>query len=323
MEKVQNKLVSIIVPIYNTEKYLKECIESLINQTYKNLEIILVDDGSTDNSRFICDEYKNKIENIKVIHQENQGISNARNKGLEVAQGYYISFVDSDDYVEETMIEKLVRSIEENEADMSICNYYPNKENKLKEVLTVDEVMELIIDKRYFRGYVCNKLYKKELLDKLKFEEDIKMCEDFLFNCKYLLKCSKCSYVSERLYFYRANIQSISNSKFSSKYLTILTAYDKIKKIYEENYEKSLKYLYIDIFKICCDIIYRNSLNNDKEKLQIEEVYKKREEIFEILKKSKEIKKLKKMELFIYYKMPITVGKLRKIKYKVEKRDAK
>ena len=118
-------LISVIIPIYNVEQYLKECLESVINQTYRNLEIILVDDGSKDKSGKICDEYKNKDERIKVVHKENGGLSDARNAGMKIATGKYIQFIDSDDFIDKDMIETLYNLIIENEADISMCsNYY-------------------------------------------------------------------------------------------------------------------------------------------------------------------------------------------------------
>ena len=117
------QLVSIIVPIYNVEKYIKECIDSIINQTYKNLEIILVDDGSPDCCPKICDEYSKKDKRIKVIHKENGGLSSARNAGLDVAKGEYVSFIDSDDVVDEKFIETLYNLCIENNCDISECNF--------------------------------------------------------------------------------------------------------------------------------------------------------------------------------------------------------
>ena len=125
-----NELISIIIPIYNVEKYLHCCINSVIRQTYKNLEIILIDDGSPDNCGKICDEYAKKDNRIKVIHKENGGLSSARNAGLDIAKGEYISFVDSDDYVAENFIEKLYKLCKENDADIAECDFYRIKANE-------------------------------------------------------------------------------------------------------------------------------------------------------------------------------------------------
>ena len=121
---MDNYLVSIIVPIYNVEKYLDRCIQSILNQSYENLEIILVDDGSPDRSSEICDEYRKSDQRIKVVHKENGGLSDARNAGLILAKGKYIIFLDSDDYIEHTMVEDAVTVLEKNDSDIVIWGYY-------------------------------------------------------------------------------------------------------------------------------------------------------------------------------------------------------
>lgn len=131
---MEEKLISIIVPVYNVEKYLKECIDSVISQTYKNLEIILVDDGSTDKSGEICDEYSKKDSRIKVIHKENGGLSDARNVALDIAKGEYIGFVDSDDYVEKDMFETLYKLAEEHNTEISSISFYKTLENEIIDV---------------------------------------------------------------------------------------------------------------------------------------------------------------------------------------------
>ncbi|MBR1540013.1 MAG: glycosyltransferase [Clostridia bacterium] len=127
---MEEELISIIVPVYKVEKYLDKCINSIVSQTYKNLEVILVDDGSPDSCGKMCDEWTQKDTRIKVIHKENGGLSDARNFGLDCAKGKYIQFVDSDDYIEKDMIEFLYKNLKENNADISICsNYMVDEEN--------------------------------------------------------------------------------------------------------------------------------------------------------------------------------------------------
>ena len=116
-------MISVIVPVYNVEKYLRQCLDSVLAQTYRELEIILVDDGSTDGSGAICDEYATRDSRIKVVHQQNGGLSSARNAGLDLATGEYVAFVDSDDYIHETMLELLYQALVENNADTVICNF--------------------------------------------------------------------------------------------------------------------------------------------------------------------------------------------------------
>ena len=126
---MENQLISIIVPIYNVEKYLKQCIESIISQTYRNIEIILVDDGSPDNCGKICDEYSQKDKRIIVLHKENGGLSDARNKGIDIAKGDYLTFVDSDDFVNIDYIEKLYNSIKFNNTKLAQCGISKVDEN--------------------------------------------------------------------------------------------------------------------------------------------------------------------------------------------------
>ena len=321
MEIKKEELVTLLVPVYNTEKYIKRCLESIINQTYKHLEIILIDDGSTDSSSKICDDYAKKDSRIEVFHKENQGSSAEKNFGLSIAKGKYISFVDSDDYLEPTIIEKLVKKIESNQSDIAICNFFPNNTTNLEETFTSRQALTYIMDKKYFRGYNWNKLYKRELAKDIQFCTDIYMAEDLLFNCKYLLKAKKCSYIDEKLYHYNCdNNNSISNSKLSKKYLTIIDSYYGLVNLYKENKIEYLPYLYIDEFKVCCDIIYKNSLIKDKkDKLDLKKVYDKKKELFNEITKSKDIKFRKKIEVCIYGLMPVFIGKLRKIKNNMHK----
>lgn len=136
---MKEDLISIIVPVYKVENYLSKCLDSMICQTYKNIEIILVDDGSPDNSGKICDDYAKKDSRIKVIHKENGGLSDARNAGLKIATGKYIGFVDSDDYISVEMYEKLYNQAKKEDADIACCNYYRVKmeKNLIKELLEI------------------------------------------------------------------------------------------------------------------------------------------------------------------------------------------
>ncbi len=169
-------LISIIVPVYNVIKYLRHCIESIVNQTYTNLEIILVDDGSNDESEKVCDEYKNKDSRIIVIHQENRGLSAARNAGLDICKGKYISFVDSDDYIEPDFIECLYSSIIENSVKVSMCNINYVDENS--QIIGTEKWDNIDImsgrdilkqNKDFIHSVVCNKLYSIEIWKDLRF----------------------------------------------------------------------------------------------------------------------------------------------------------
>ncbi|MGE6203830.1 glycosyltransferase family 2 protein [Guptibacillus hwajinpoensis] len=201
-----NKKISIIVPIYNADKWLKRCLESLINQTHKNIEIILINDGSKDNSKEICDKYSRMDNRIKVIHKNNAGTSAARNDGLKIALGDYIQFVDSDDWLEENMCELLLENMEKNESDLVICGlrimkngveirkpYLPNNKLRVKE--DIDNYLFL----RKIFSSPCNKLYKREYIQTY-FKENTSLGEDLIFNLEYLRKIDTTLVIEEALY---------------------------------------------------------------------------------------------------------------------------
>lgn len=228
-----NGLVSIIVPIYKVERYIKKCVHSIICQTYKNIEIILVDDGSPDNCPAICDEFAKTDDRIKVIHKENGGLSSARNAGLDVANGEYICFIDSDDYVESMYIEKMYNRITKDKSDIAICEYYRVDEcgNLLPHKIFEKN---LIIDTDLFWKYLCttynvyfvvswNKLYKSNLWSCTRFKEG-KINEDVFVVKDIISKCNRISTLTDQLYYYCIRNGSIMQS-FSEKHLDNDEAY--------------------------------------------------------------------------------------------------
>ena len=214
-----NKLISIIVPIYNVEKYLKKCIDSIINQTYTNLEIILVDDGSKDNSGKICDEYAKKDIRIKTIHKKNEGVSETRNVGLKVSTGEYIGFVDPDDYIEKDMYEVLIKNLEKENADISIISSYEVYENKIIHnkkdgiylVMNSEETIIKMNSFGYFGVGLWDKLYKKDLFKNLDFPKG-KKSEDWYIIYKLIDKARKIVYDSIPKYYYYQRNGSITHS---------------------------------------------------------------------------------------------------------------
>lgn len=229
---MEKKLISVIVPIYKVEKYLKRCVDSIINQTYKNLEILLVDDGSPDNSGKICDEYEKIDKRIKVIHKANGGLSDARNSALKIAKGDYIGFVDSDDYIKEDMFETLYKLSEENNADISIVSYYEMIEDRIisvrksKEIQVMDKIeaiKELLLDTK-IQSYAWNKLFKKELFQGTEFPTG-KNFEDIATTLILFEKCNKVVLLEEPKYYYiRRNdsIVGIRNYKTYLDYLEVI-----------------------------------------------------------------------------------------------------
>ena len=195
-----NELISVIIPVYNVEQYVERCLNSVINQSYTNLEIILVDDGSTDRSGEICDQYALKDSRIKVIHEENAGLGEARNRGLRIVSGDYICFVDSDDWIEEDYCKELIEAAERTNSDISICGYNECfKDGKMPKVkyddcftTTGKEILHytMIANSKYwFNISVWNKLYKREIISELWFKS--RVYEDIMYNAESMYRTNR------------------------------------------------------------------------------------------------------------------------------------
>ena len=238
--------ISIIIPIYNVENYLVRCLESVIHQTYDNLEIILVDDGSPDQCGHICDEYKEKDDRIIVIHQKNKGLSEARNAGIEVATGSYVLFVDSDDYIEESMVEHLYNALQENFAQISCCNHIDVYDDG-KAVIVGNNKGTVIMDSKkalseFLFGKMVdvvawNKLYDIRLFSDIRFRPN-KLFEDHFTTYLLLDKADVIVHSCEPLYYYCKRKTSIGGSSFSERTMELKEALDEeceyIKKKYPE-----------------------------------------------------------------------------------------
>ena len=209
---------SIVVPVYNLENYLKKCIDSITNQTYKNIEVVLVDDGSTDGSGNICDDYAANDERIVVIHKSNAGVSEARNTALAAATGDYIAFCDADDYLESDYIEKMLDGIVRYGADIAACGLYMDYEKKTKvvssggdtECLTVDEAVGKMFEKGGMQGYTANKLFTRDAIKEIRFPTNIPFCEDTLFLTEALVNSQRIVYIPEPMYHYLQRTGSAS-----------------------------------------------------------------------------------------------------------------
>lgn len=226
-------LISIIVPVYKVESYLNKCIESIVNQTYQNLEIILVDDGSPDHCPAMCDDWAKKDSRIKVVHKSNGGLSDARNAGMAIATGDYIAFVDSDDWIEITFVEYLYQAIRKIDADISAC--------EVREVLDGEEVNAIVdelprvqdctskeaigglMNGCNFRAVAWNKLYRAEILQDEHFEVG-RLHEDEFFSYRIFDKASRLAFIDIPLYNYRQRSGSIMTT-FSIRHLDALDAY--------------------------------------------------------------------------------------------------
>ena len=299
------ELITIVIPVYNVEKYLDRCINSVINQTYSNLEIILVDDGSTDSCPKICDEYEKKDKRIKVIHKENEGVSSARNIGLKNATGNYITFVDSDDTITEDYIKVILENL--NSEEILIFNYILKKNKNtrvnycnLNKITGIDDELINSLIRYHLLNSVTNKVYKKEIIDKynLHFREDIICGEDFIFNLDYLTKIKTAKIIKKPLYYYYQNEKSIMHKKKGNKLeqQRILNDYMYelfIKYKYDLSY---MKKLYIDsIYSVIRFNIIHNIPNNESLK-EIKE-YVEQSKIMNIDEKSK----LSLYDRLIYY----------------------
>lgn len=270
-------MISVVVPIYNVEKFLSKCIESILNQTYEELEVILVDDGSPDNCGKICDEFATKDKRVKVIHKENGGLSSARNAGLDIATGDYISFVDSDDYLEPTMYSELYKSIQQNGSDISVCCFkyvYENgdeyktnvKPFNAVEVLSSQQTLERIstIDDYYVNFITAvNKVYKRELFDGLRFEIGRIHEDEFMAHHIYL-RAKKISLLPSQLYNYVQRTNSIVNSAFSVKRLdaayAMLDRYRILKaRGYKAYAKKALYYSYSYLINGLNNLLYKEN----------------------------------------------------------------
>ena len=228
--------ISIIVPIYKAEKYLERCIESIVKQTYQNLEIILVDDGSPDKCPLLCDKWANLDSRVVAIHQENRGISAARNVGVQKSSGEYIMMVDSDDYISRNMVEYLYNAIKSTDTDLSICNFKKGNDEKFlfEQELGIDNIEIIDSVTALKRSYVSDdkalqyiapwgKLYKKSLLDGIVYPEG-KIFEDIYVTHKIIYKCNKISVTDESLIYYYQHPESIMNKEFHIGKLDYLQA---------------------------------------------------------------------------------------------------
>ena len=225
-------LISVIVPIYKVEKYLKKCVDSIINQTYKNLEIILVDDGSPDNCPKICDEYARQDRRIKVIHKENGGLSDARNAGMKVARGEYISFIDSDDWIKPEMIEGMYNRMIEDNSDLvsSGVIWVDEEDTEIRTatvsencVLNTEQAMKELLNDGKLKQHVWNKLYKADLIKNILFDKG-KYHEDVFWSYKVIGEAKRVSIDKNSYYFYVQRSKSIMGEKYSAKRLDALDA---------------------------------------------------------------------------------------------------
>lgn len=245
MTKVSNKkpLISVIIPVYKVEKYLDKCIESVINQTYKNLEIILVDDGSPDSCPKMCDEWSKKDKRIKVIHKKNGGLSDARNAGIDIAMGAFYTFIDSDDYVELNYVQFLYDLMTENNADLSMGKQYVRYPDKTINtgtgelyVLESHDTLEKMLYSEDFDVSAWAKLYKKELFDSIRYPKG-RLFEDSATTYKLIDKANKIVLKSAPIYNYIIRNDSITNEAFNEKKFDLIKSTEEMCNYISQKYK--------------------------------------------------------------------------------------
>lgn len=236
-------LISIIIPVYNVKGYLEKCLRSVCEQTYKNLEIIVVDDGSTDGSGQLCDQFARTDSRIKVFHQENAGQSSARNNGLSVAQGEYIGFVDSDDWIDSDMYEFLHHLLIANDADIAVCAHYIERATETKAryssgmftSFSSDEAIRALLVDKKIRNYVWDKLYRRDLFSEIRFPEN-QIFEDMAVSYRIFIQANKVVMQDSPKYHYLKRGGSTTLGKGydpEKEHLWLLRIYEQVQFMYE------------------------------------------------------------------------------------------
>lgn len=327
IQKMKNCKISVIVPVYNAEQFLDKCISSIIDQTYNNLEIILINDGSTDNSLDICEKYADSDSRIILISKENGGVSSARNKGLEIATGDYIGFIDSDDYISFDMYEKLLIATVKNDADIAECGYISTTSDYI--VTSKHSLKEEVILRNYECSYNYlkqnnttnfnwNKLYKKTIFEDIRYS-NYKYSEDYVVNVKAFYKCNKKVAINDCCYYHVVNQYSATQQKFKETKLDIIKAGKEVLEFYEAKYPQlcNLAIIYIlnKIRRLYEDLAESNVLNKKEIKEILINEYK---NLYPLVKKDlKKTVTFKKtyVALWIFNKSPYfyyVIEKLRK-----------
>lgn len=282
-----NDLISVIVPIYNIEKYLKRCIDSIINQSYSNIEIILVDDGSNDKCPIICDNYLKSDKRITVIHKENGGLSDARNIGIKKSNGQYITFIDSDDFIHTNYIKELYETLIKTKSDISCCDFYnfpetdimvdpsddiKNNDINAEKILVVEkiEALERMMYRNILRNSACAKLFKKNLFTNILFPKG-KLCED-LGTMYKLFDLANCVSVShKKYYYYMQRKHSIIHSNFNINRMDGLyfaideTAF--VKEKYPQIVNAAYNREFMEAIYILIKIPYKKNYNNQLDEI--------------------------------------------------------
>ncbi len=269
MEK--KPLISVVVPVYNVEGYLSATVDSLLAQSYENIEILLVDDGSTDNSPAVCDEYASRDSRVRVIHKQNGGVSSARNAALDIARGEYIAFCDSDDTVEPDIYERLYKSLVENEADISVCGFsfiYPDKKisSDRGNIINLDceQALSGMLIGRHFEGHLWNKLFLRSLIGDIRMDTDIHVYEDLLFVFSVMMRAGRVCYDSTPCYNYYMRESSVCHTPLTEKQISAHCACEKIRALVENEGLSTLT-PYVDAATVICNMRYVSRLSYNRQ----------------------------------------------------------
>lgn len=274
-----NNLISVIVPVYNIEDYIERCIESVLKQTYKNFELLLIIDGATDNSKSICDKWSEKDDRVRVIYQENGGVSSARNHGIKEAKGDYITFVDGDDYINTEMLEQLLNNMICNDSDISMCDLCVVHLNGNKSRV---DMPDQVFDKKYLiENYFDNpnikellwgpyqKLFKKQVLKDISFKK-YALGEDILFVFEAIQNIIKLSYVNYEGYYYVHREGSAVKSAFSRKKFDYIYAAKEIVDICEKKIPYAVDTANVWLYKNSLVLFRSLIVNNAKKEFSLE-----------------------------------------------------
>ena len=315
-------MISVIIPVYNVEKYLRECIESVQVQTYTNWELILIDDGSTDRSGIICDELALKDSRIKVIHKKNEGVSKARNTGLDVAVGRYIVFIDSDDYVDCNMLHDYCAAIVENDADCVVSGLVFFYDAQKKDPIAINsqcidlfaeinDVFHEFRSKHVFSA-LYSKMYKRSIVEKqkIRMSEEHSILEDGMFVIDYFMACKRICCIDSTPYFYRQyqemSLMKRYNKNALSAWETYYRKFAKLSVRLDENNKSEMQDIFVAYYLSFLHQIYSRSFLNGKEKYKLLTEYLNKAKELKLFEKQKRENSLQKMLLIFLAKFRIS-----------------
>lgn len=317
--------VSIIVPVYNTNiEYFQQCMKSLVLQTYDNIEVIVIDDGSKDENVILYEQFITSYKNIKLIHQKNNGVSAARNRGIAESTGEYIAFVDSDDWIAPNFIEILINGFDDFDVDISMCSVEYVEDVKCEKKGYVNskvvpifysnrELYSQLLYSSKVSGFLWNKIFKKNLITQ-KLNESLYYSEDFVFTAQYSENVRRAVFWDLPLYYYRQNQNSVSNDfSYNNRIFSLLKANKYLIHIYEEQAPEYLPEINKNILKIALNLRARYKLSKTKNISQYDEIVQVINKYLMCTLKSKKINIKEKVNIVLTFLFPTTLFKVKNI----------